>query len=181
MYAVSLSWELSRPTWKLPAYLPTHWVAPSPFPHNNNPRSAITIMGGILKNEKEGHKVDAETAEFDRSQVLKNTELNSQLGHEGEKLRESIRLQNETHQENEGHKAYPKTKAPQALRQGELAEDEGFADVEFDERGISDWDKQRGQTEKITEPNTPYMGTAADTEYYDDDPVPEDIDLGGSA
>lgn len=138
-------------------------------------------MGGILKNEKEGHIVDAETADFDRSQVLKNTQLNSQLGIEGEKLRESIRLQNESHMEDGGHKAYPKTKAPQALKKGELAEDEGFADVGFDENGISEWDKQRGQTEKITEPNTPYMGTAADTEYYDDDPVPEDIDLGGSA
>lgn len=115
---------------------------------------------------------------FNRSQVLKNTELNAQLGIEGEKIREQIRAQNRAH---EGQKTrYPKTKAPTALKSNELSENEGFANfkgVGFDEKGINDWDKHRGQTEKITEPNTPYMGTAVDTEYYDDDPVPEDIDL----
>lgn len=147
---------------------------PLPFPTGSN-------MGGILKNESQ--KSEQEQNAFDRSQVLKNTELNAQLGIEGEKLRQSLRTQNQS-QEDGVHKKYPKTKAPQALRAGELDEDEGFVaskgDVEFNENEISNWDQQRGQTEKITEPNTPYMGTAADTEYYDEDPVPDDIDMGGS-
>lgn len=134
---------------------------------------------GILRNENEGRKVDAK-APFDRKQVLSNTELNARLGEEGRELRE--RLHSRPHSPLPadaapapgGKKKYAKTKAPSALRRNK----DGELDVSFNQDELSEWDKQRGQTERIIEPNTPYMGTAADTEYYEEDPV--DLDLGGT-
>jgi len=135
-------------------------------------------MHGILRNENSAHP--NEESSFDRAKVLSNTEQNAQIGEEGQLLREKLRHEKRANQSGRGE--LPKTKAPSALKDGEMAEDNGFTGsggVEFDEKEIQDWDQQRGQTEKIMEPNTPYMGTAKDTEYYDDEePVPEDLDLG---
>lgn len=124
-----------------------------------------------------GHAVShMSREEFDRKQVLKNTELNSQLGIEGRRIKEQIHEQTvNSSAQAEGKKKFPKTLAPQALKRSK----DGFTNVDFDEDELENWDKQRGQTEKIMEPNTPYMGTAADTEYYDDEPA--ELDLGKSA
>lgn len=113
--------------------------------------------------------------EFNRKQVLKNTEFNSQVGIEGRKIREQIHKQTLMSSTlAESKKKFPKTKAPRAVERPS----NDSTNVDFDEEELTNWDKQRGQTEKITEPNTPYMGTAANTEYYDEEP--EELDLGRS-
>lgn len=130
---------------------------------------------GILRNENEAKPEQVRT--FDRKQVLSNTEINARLGSEGIELREKLHNQPPSpviHEQGTGKKKYAKTKAPSALKR----DADGKLDVSFNQQELSDWDKQRGQTEPIIEPNTPYMGTAADTEYYDEDPI--ELDLGKS-
>lgn len=149
-------------------------------------------MPGILQNApREGYHHSETPDSFDRRQVLENTELNAKLGKEGDELRRKLKTEGSEQEIEpvekhasfssdtaEPHKKkFPKTKAPIAApRASQDAEDD---DVHFNDVEISEWDKQRGQTEKIDEPNTPYLGTAKDTEYYDEDPVPG-FDLGES-
>lgn len=114
---------------------------------------------GILRNEKAQKPV-----QFNREDVRTNTEINAHLGEAGIQLREKLKGAPKPQGK------YPKTKAPSALQHSHKDE------IKFDDQEIADWDAQRGQTEKILEPNTPYMGTATDTEYYDEGEVPE-LDL----
>lgn len=121
-------------------------------------------MGGILHN-KSDENAEKASHPFDRKDVLENTMLNAKLGASGDEVRkelEKARSKSPSHPSN--HTKYPKTKAPQALH--------------WDEKGIEDHDLERGQTEKITEPKTPYQGTAQVTEYYDEDDIPAELDLG---
>lgn len=129
---------------------------------------------GILQNSEEGAKDMSTGKSFDRGKVKTNTDFNAKLGSEGEALRKKIHAENHAHARNT---KYPKTKAPSAIAAGENDEVEDEA-VHWNDREIREWDQTRGTREKIMEPNTPYLGTAADTEYYDADPVDE-LDLGG--
>lgn len=119
-------------------------------------------MGGILQNKA---TADGESPHpFDRKEVLENTKLNAQLGSMGDEVRRELQ---ETRAKSPGghpKTKYPKTKAPQALH--------------WDEKNIEEHDAERGLTEKITEPKTPYQGTAQVTEYYDEDDIPAELDLG---
>ncbi|GMM51268.1 hypothetical protein DASB73_022260 [Starmerella bacillaris] len=136
---------------------------------------------GILRNENEATPSSGPV--FNRKQVFENTELNAKLGSEGIELRERLHKQPGSGPSNKTK--YAKTKAPSALNlpkedddeeEDAVDEEDKNKDVNFNKQELAAWDEQRGQTEKIIEPNTPYMGTAADTEYYDEDPI--DLDLG---
>lgn len=144
---------------------------------------------GILQNASSEGQPEFSSARFDRSKVLENTRLNSKLGLEGQQVRAQFGSQSSL---GKTPRKYPKTKAPTSLivheddDDGEDDEDkkdarqDGKHDLQWDEVGIKEHDLERGQTEKITEPNTPYMGTAESTEYYDEDEVPPALDLGES-
>lgn len=128
---------------------------------------------GILQNNDEVAKRSDGANAFDRGKVKSNTELNAKLGSEGEALRRRIHEQSQAHGRNT---KYPKTKAPSAIAAG--GQDDVIDEaVHWNDGEISEWDKTRGSRERIMEPNTPYLGTAADTEYYDAEAV-DDLDLG---
>lgn len=104
---------------------------------------------GILRNRAEGSPTDqAETAELDRQEVIRNTRLNAQLASEsseGEKIRAKIAQEKASGEPTHEH-------------------------LKWDEINLYKTEQEKAATMKIDEPKTPYEGGFDPTgEYYRDD------------